>query len=112
MNVCYLSSYRTCFGGYPELTPDGFAPKFLSIQGTRKRFVKDENLVHGERGLRDFVKINKSRIFKFDVRGYEAGQINNLFDNIYKDFMGTDNALSCAETTQGVNIKQQTKEGI
>lgn len=112
VNVCYLSSYRTCFGGYQELTPDGFAPKFLSIQGTRKRFVKDENLVHGERGLRDFVKINKSRIFKFDVRGYEAGQINNLFDNIYKDFMGTDNALSCAETTQGVNIKQQTKEGI
>ena len=112
VNVCYLSDYRTCFGGYHELTPQGFAPKPLFIRGVRKRFVKDENLVHGEKGLRDFIKINKSRIFKFDVRGYEAGQIQNLFDNVCKDFMGTDNALSCAETTQGVNIKQQTKEGI
>jgi len=107
--ACFLYDYRNCFGGYQELTANGFAPKFLSIQGTRKRFVKaepNENLV------RDFVKINKSRIFKFDVRGYEAGQIDNLFNNIYKDFMGTDNALSCAETTQGVNIQQPTKEGI
>jgi len=110
VKVCYFSNYRTCFGGYQELTAGGFQPKFLSIQGKRKQFVKAEP--PNENLIKDFVKINKSRIFKFNVRGYEAGQITNLFDNAYINFMGTDNALSCAETTQGVNIKQQTKEGI
>jgi len=102
VRTCFSHQYKKCFGNYQELTANGLAPKFISIQGTRKRFVKAENLVHGERDLRDFVKINKSKISKWDITGYEAGQVSNLFANAYRNFIGTDNALGCAETNQGV----------
>ena len=57
-------------------------------------------------GYKDFVKINKSKISKWDITGYEAGQVSNLFTNAYRDFMGTDNALGCAETNQGVILNE------
>jgi hypothetical protein len=96
--TCFSHQYKYCFGGYQQLTAVGLAPKFISIQGTYKR---GDYSCHG--GVcKDFVKINKSKISKWDITGYEAGQVSNLFANAYRDFMGTDNALGCAETNQGV----------
>ncbi len=97
VRTCFSHQYRNCFGGYQELTVNGLAPKFLSIQGTLKRGDYSCNTSN-----HDFVKINKSKISKWDITGYEAGQVSNLFANAYRDFIGTDNALGCAETNQGV----------
>ena len=99
VRTCFSYQYRKCLGGYQELTSNGLAPKFISIQGTRKR--GDYSCKDGV-GYKDFVNIDKSKISKWDITGYEAGQVSNLFANAYRDFMGTDNALGCAETNQGV----------
>tara|TARA_R110002050_G_scaffold142704_3_gene267957 strand:+ start:320 stop:751 length:432 start_codon:yes stop_codon:yes gene_type:complete len=97
VRTCFSHQYKKCFGSYQELTANGLAPKFISIQGTRKRGDYSCNTSN-----HDFVKIDKSKISKWDITGYEAGQVSNLFANAYRNFIGTDNALGCAETTQGV----------
>ena len=101
--TCFSHQYKSCFGGHQELTANGLVPKFLSMKGT---LIRGDYSCNNGVGYKDFVKINKSKISKWDITGYEAGQVSNLFTNAYRDFMGTDNALGCAETNQGVILNE------